>query len=179
MLGCKSNSLREYILSLSGKTMKETLVHARLADISSAQVKSMQKPQFHDRNEIMVKTEPVASVSWRNQKHSPNQTSVKTWTLKRKANYKKGLRNIADNIIVFGKSRDEHDRNLISLCKRLQQCGLTASLDNCKLGVEELTFFGLRFSKYGVAVNDDKVNALTKAKPPKQLNLKAYIFYQD
>ena len=76
MLGCKSNSLREYILSHSGKTIKEILEHARLADISSAQVKAMQKPQFRDRNEVMVKTEPVASVSWKKQTQTTSRSKL-------------------------------------------------------------------------------------------------------
>ena len=78
----------------------------------------------------------------------------------------KGARNIADNVIVFGKDREDHDKNLVALCERLKEKGLTASPENCKLGVEELVFFGLKLSKNGVAVNDDKVKALMEAGVP-------------
>jgi hypothetical protein len=88
----------------------------------------------------------------------------------------KGVRNIADNIIVFGKTREEHDDSLVELCKRLEQSGLTASAENCTLGVEKLTFFGLNLSKDGVAVNEDKVMALIQAGPPKTAGeLRSYL----
>jgi len=78
----------------------------------------------------------------------------------------KGVRNIADNIIVFGTTRNEHDERLVAVCERIRNCGMTASKLNCKLGVEELLFFGLKLSRNGVAVGDDKVAALLKAGVP-------------
>ena len=78
-----------------------------------------------------------------------------------------GVKNIADNILVHGKDRNEHDKRLIFLCQRLVEIGLTCSPDNCKLGVEEINFFGLKLSKDGVAISDEKVKALKEAAPPK------------
>ena len=69
-------------------------------------------------------------------------------------------------MIVYAKNRKLHDLTLISLCKRLRECGMTTSKENCKLDVHELTFFGLKISKYGVAVGEDKVLALREAKKP-------------
>jgi hypothetical protein len=40
---------------------------------------------------------------------------------------------------------------------------LTASADNCDLGVKEINFFGLKLSRDGVALGDDKIEALLKA----------------
>ena len=77
-----------------------------------------------------------------------------------------GVRNIADNILVFGKTREDHDKNLVALCHRLREKGMTASVGNCKLGVTELIFFGLKLSKNGVAVGDDKLKALLEAGTP-------------
>ncbi len=71
-----------------------------------------------------------------------------------------GVRNIADDIIVYGKTREEHDKRLVALLERMRKCGLTSSGANCELGAEEITFFGLKLSKNGVALNDDKVEAL-------------------
>ena len=88
----------------------------------------------------------------------------------------KGVKNIADNVLVYGKERKDHDQNLLALCKRLEDCGLTASAENCKLGVEELIFFGLKLSKDGVSINDGKVAALVNAKPPKTASeLRSYL----
>ena len=54
----------------------------------------------------------------------------------------KGVNNIADNILVHGKSREEHDVFLRALLDRLRCKGLTCSPDSSKLGVEEIVFFG-------------------------------------
>ena len=88
----------------------------------------------------------------------------------------KGVRNIHDNLIVHAKTRELHDLYLVSLCDRLRKCGMTASKDNCKLGVEELTFFGLKISKKGVAIGDDKVLALKNAvKPDNASELRSFL----
>ncbi len=78
----------------------------------------------------------------------------------------KGVRNLVDDLIVFGKTEQEHDENLRAVCDRLRECGLTASRSNCKLGVDELIFFGLKFNKNGIALSKDKVNSIKAATPP-------------
>ena len=88
----------------------------------------------------------------------------------------KGVRNLHDNILVHGKTRELHDLYLITLCKRLRVCGMTASKDNCKLGVQELNFFGLKISKNGVCINDDKVLALRNTiKPDNASELRSFL----
>ena len=77
-----------------------------------------------------------------------------------------GTRNLVDDIIVYGKDKDEHDRRLVAMCDRLRECGMTVSRTSCKLGVKELVFFGLKISKHGVAPSEDKVRALREAKIP-------------
>ena len=96
--------------------------------------------------------------------HHAMQTKVITNDGKEKL---KGVRSMADNFIVHGKDRKEHDERLTALVKRLKEKGLTCSPENCKLGVEELEFFGIKLSKDGVAVTDDKVKALVEAGTPK------------
>lgn len=54
----------------------------------------------------------------------------------------------------------------MKLCERLDVCGLIASADKSKLGVETLSFFGLKLSKNGVALGDDKVRAILSAGAP-------------
>ena len=71
-----------------------------------------------------------------------------------------------DNVIVAGKGRENHDRSLTSLCERLKELRITISRNNCKLGVADLEFFGIRISKEGVALSQDKVAALKTAGQP-------------
>ena len=96
-----------------------------------------------------------------------NATELFTWVIKYKVlQGLKGVKNIADNIIVFGKTVAEHDENLLALSLRLKERGLTASPNNCRFGVSKIKFFGVNYSKDGVAVHEDKVKSLLNTPDP-------------
>ena len=77
-----------------------------------------------------------------------------------------GARNISDDIIVFGKTRHEHDQNLDMVLQRLQQSGLTLNQEKCLFGVSNLTFFGHEVSASGVSPDIKKVEAIREARAP-------------
>jgi len=78
-----------------------------------------------------------------------------------------GVRGIADNLIVWGPNRKQHDENLRALLVRLRALGMTVGLDSLnQLGKEELSFFGLKISAAGITVGDDKADALLNAANP-------------
>ena len=56
-----------------------------------------------------------------------------------------GMRNISDDIIVFGKTQQEHDHNLNTVLATLQECGLTLNRDKCKFSVLRSHFLGIPF----------------------------------
>ena len=53
-----------------------------------------------------------------------------------------GVKNISDDIIVFGKDKSEHDKNLHGVLGRLQERRLTLNIRKCMFGVPDITFFG-------------------------------------
>ena len=65
-----------------------------------------------------------------------------------------GVKNIADNILVHGKNKREHDSRLRSLCERLKEKGITVGSKNKAIGMDEIVFFGLKLSspKYLLAI---------------------------
>ena len=77
-----------------------------------------------------------------------------------------GVRNISDDIIVFGKTQQEHDHNLNTVLARLQECGLTLNGDKCKFGVSEVTFFGYTIAENGIRPTDETVAAIRNAPKP-------------
>lgn len=77
------------------------------------------------------------------------------------------MSNINDDIIIFGKSKEEHDENLLKVFERLSSAGLTINKDKREFSKTELKFFGLHFSNKGVAMDKDKREALLNAKSPK------------
>ena len=79
----------------------------------------------------------------------------------------KGVRSIADNLIIWGKNREEHDSNLRALLERLRALGMTIGLDSVKkFGKKEMSFFRLKVSAAGIAIGDEKADALVNASRP-------------
>ena len=78
----------------------------------------------------------------------------------------KGSLNISDDIIIFGKTQQEHDNALHSVLQRFESVGLTLREDKCELNKKSITFFGFVFSGEGVSPDPEKVKAIHDAQPP-------------
>ncbi|CAB4021261.1 Hypothetical predicted protein, partial [Paramuricea clavata] len=76
--------------------------------------------------------------------------------------YRYIVRNIADDLIVWGKSQEEHDRNLEALFQRLDAKGLTLNGDKCEYNQPSLWFYGYSLSKDGLSADPKKVEAIVK-----------------
>jgi hypothetical protein len=68
-----------------------------------------------------------------------------------------GVRNTADDLIVWGKSQEEHDRNLEALFQRLDAKGLTLNGDKCEYYQLSLCFYDYSLSKDGLPADSKKV----------------------
>ena len=80
-----------------------------------------------------------------------------------------GVRNIADDIIVWGSTQQEHDMRLEQLIARLDECGLTVNNDKCLFDRTELWFYGLLLTSSGIKADPRKVDAIKHAKEPKDI----------
>ena len=74
-----------------------------------------------------------------------------------------GVRNISDDIIIFGKTQAEHDVNLETTIKRLREKNLTLNREKCVFSVPEITFFGFTISASGMSPDTRKVDAIQNA----------------
>ena len=54
--------------------------------------------------------------------------------------------NIYDDILIYGKTKQEHDKALARVLQRLQDCGLTLNQKKCIFDQSEVIFFGMKFS---------------------------------
>ena len=78
----------------------------------------------------------------------------------------KGVKNIADDLIIHGCGIQEHDENLLAVLRCLRKCGLTLNEKKCQFKLPKLTFFGHNLSKQGISPSEEKVSAIQNAKPP-------------
>ena len=77
-----------------------------------------------------------------------------------------GVANLADDIIIHGSDRAEHDARLIQVLDRLKSAGLTLNRQKCTFGVDELEFVGHKLSAKGIDPMAGKVDAIVNAKEP-------------
>ncbi len=87
-----------------------------------------------------------------------------------------GAKNLIYDCFIWGSTEEEHDANLNAALARIQEKGLTLNPDTCLFKQTELEFFGMKFSKDGISITDEKVKALKEAKLPNtQSELRSFL----
>lgn len=76
------------------------------------------------------------------------------------------MESFIDDIIVWGCTKDEHDRRLECLLKRAQEIGIRFNREKCMFGVNEITYLGHKFDKNGMRADDEKMKAITEMPYP-------------
>ena len=76
------------------------------------------------------------------------------------------VKNISDDLIIFGKTQQEHDVNLNGVLSRVQDRGLTLNGEKCKFNVPEITFFGYTISAAGIRPTAQSVAAIHNGRKP-------------
>lgn len=74
-----------------------------------------------------------------------------------------------DDLIVFGKSLEEHEERLLKVLDRLGDVGLKISLDKCQFCQPQVRYLGHIVSAQGVSPDPQKIEAVTTWPQPKDL----------
>lgn len=67
-----------------------------------------------------------------------------------------------EDVLVFGRIEQEHDRTLEKVLTRLEESGMTLNKGMCELGVNPVTFLRHRVSGQGTSPDPEKVKAVTE-----------------
>jgi transposase InsO family protein/predicted aspartyl protease len=81
-----------------------------------------------------------------------------------------GIVNVADDTLVFGRNKEEHDTRLQKVLKRFQQKGLRLNKTKCIFGAQKLKFLGHIVSDQGVEIDPEKINAITRMVAPNDVS---------
>ena len=73
---------------------------------------------------------------------------------------------MTDDVLVYGRTQEEHDAALELVLDTLEKSGVTLNGDKCLLNQRELTFFWLNFSEHGISPTVDRCQDLREAPPP-------------
>ena len=74
---------------------------------------------------------------------------------------------IHDDVIIGGRTKDEHDTNLEIACKKIQESGMTLNIKKCIIGKTEIPWWGLIITNEGIKPDPDKVKSLQHATRPR------------
>ena len=85
-----------------------------------------------------------------------------------------GVAAIVDDILIYGHTRDEHDRNLRNILDRAREKGIRFNPDKMKIGVKELPFFGHLVTDEGLKIDESKLQAMY---PMTARNLKNFLVW--
>lgn len=78
----------------------------------------------------------------------------------------KGTVNYLDDILVSGKTKDEHDENLKEVLKRLEDHNVKINESKCSFNRQEVIFLGFNLSADGWSVEDEKIKSIQQFRRP-------------
>ena len=78
-----------------------------------------------------------------------------------------GVTAIVDDILVFGKTRAEHDQNLHKVLTRAHERGIKLNADKVKIGVTVVHYFGNILTQNGLKIDDKRLSAIRQMDAPK------------
>ena len=77
--------------------------------------------------------------------------------------------NTSDDILIYGKSQDEHDIALRKVFARFKEKELTLNRTKCEFNKDHIEFYGFIFGLDGVSPDPKKVEAIQQARTPENV----------
>ena len=77
-----------------------------------------------------------------------------------------GVSAIVDDIIVYGRTKEEHDASLCAMLERTREKGIKLNKDKCKICVPEVSYFGHKLTREGIRPDPNKIKAIKEMPNP-------------
>ena len=77
-----------------------------------------------------------------------------------------GVRCIADDVIIWGRTDDEHDDRVRLFLQRCCEIGISLNKEKCRFGLHEIPFMGHVVSNTGLKPDPSKIEAVVKMDAP-------------
>ena len=74
---------------------------------------------------------------------------------------------LMDDILVHGKSKEEHDQRLLIVLRQLERAGIMLNEKKCMFEQERVKFLGQVVDQVGVRPDPDKVSAIANFRTPR------------
>lgn len=81
-----------------------------------------------------------------------------------------------DDILIAGKTQEEHDRSLHAVLKRIQDYGFHLRIEKCRFSLPQIKFLGHIIDKDGLHPDPEKTRAISQMPAPKNISqLRSYL----
>ena len=80
-----------------------------------------------------------------------------------------GVTGIADDIIIFRNTDQEHDGNLLNFLEVCRKNNLTLNLDKMQFRLPKVSFFGYSWSSKGLSADPKKIEAMKRMEIPQDV----------
>ncbi|KAJ1134475.1 hypothetical protein NDU88_000927, partial [Pleurodeles waltl] len=77
-----------------------------------------------------------------------------------------GVKYFQDDILVFGRTKEEHDVRVKGVLRVLGDRGLTLKLNKCHFAKEEIEYLGHRITSLGLYPKRELVESILNLRPP-------------
>ena len=71
-----------------------------------------------------------------------------------------------DDILIYGRNQEEHEKQLTAVLDKLHQAGVTLNKDKCKFSTNCVQFLGQQVDNQGIRSDPQKVSAIQQMAPP-------------
>ena len=75
----------------------------------------------------------------------------------------------ADDVVIHGRDKEEHDKHLKAFMARCRELGVKLNAEKMETALDTVTFMGHRISKSGLGIDPEKVSAITSMKEPENV----------
>ena len=87
-----------------------------------------------------------------------------------------GVTGIADDMVIFGRNEEEHDRNLILFLETTRKNALVLNKRKLQFKKEEVSFFGHRWNSTGISPDPKKTESILKMQfPPDKESMHSFL----
>ena len=88
-----------------------------------------------------------------------------------------GVQNISDDIVVFGRTKEDHNERLNLVLDRIRQKKLTLNGDKCEFTMDKITFMGNFLLRNGIGPTQERVkDKLNATEPTNGSEVKSFLY---
>ena len=80
-----------------------------------------------------------------------------------------GYISIIDDMLIHGKTQEEHDCRLKAVLKRLDDMGATLNAEKCEFSKKEVKFAGYIFNEEGIKCDPEKTESIQDMDTPQNV----------